>query len=207
MYTNSISTIGVTAALALASLCGLPGCADKTAISTTAALAPRGTFVGKVSGTDAYIAIVNDGSEVSAYICDGKKIGEWFHGTPGQEIKLRSADGTELDATITADGVAGTVRLASDAPVDFDAKPATGAGGLYRTQADYGDGKALLAGWIVLPSGDQRGIQTISLASVSRVTLLKAPALSIASTPIHTCQQIVTSPAGGALGFAATVPC
>lgn len=38
----------------------------------------EGTFVGKVEGSDAYIALVTDGTELTGYVCDGEQVSVWF---------------------------------------------------------------------------------------------------------------------------------
>src|SRR5438093_1410120 len=40
----------------------------------------RGTWVGTVDGTDALIAVVSDGVEVTVYACDDKVVSLWFRG-------------------------------------------------------------------------------------------------------------------------------
>jgi hypothetical protein len=49
---------------------------------------PTGNYAGKVSGSDAFIALVASDGKALAYVCDGKTLAEWFSGTVGTDGTL-----------------------------------------------------------------------------------------------------------------------
>jgi hypothetical protein len=71
--------------------------------------------------------------DVNVYVCDGDGINEWLPGSvTGENFKLVSDDGdAEVTGKLTRSGVTGTVELPNGKSLDFQAKPATGPGGLY----------------------------------------------------------------------------
>jgi hypothetical protein len=127
--------------------------------------ANRQTFVGKVDGTDAYVAVeVVPGRAVRAYVCDGHDMKQWFSGDPSGDVLRAAAEtgaataGATLAATRSGDVFTGTVDVAGTAH-PFTAARAAYPGGLYLagTPADQGD---LRGAWIVLGDGTFRGTAT-----------------------------------------------
>ncbi len=117
-----------------------------------------GSFVGKVDGSDAFIAVVlhTDGA-VTAYVCDSTTISEWFKGSvDGASLSLTNADGARLSADLAAGSFDGTFTTSEGISLNFSVTEADQPAGLYRDE-DTVDGVDLVAGWIVLPDGDQRG--------------------------------------------------
>ena len=111
-----------------------------------------------MDGTDAFISVIlhTDGT-VTAYVCDSAAISEWFKGSVnGSSLDLTNADGARLTADLAADSFTGTFTPSSSSPLTFSAEQADQPAGLYRGE-DTVDGVDLVAGWIVLPDGDQRG--------------------------------------------------
>lgn len=47
------------------------------------------SYVGAVEGTEAYLALVTNGREVTGYICDGAQLSMWFAET---EIRNEAAE-------------------------------------------------------------------------------------------------------------------
>ena len=73
-----------------------------------------GNLVGKVEGTNAFVAVVVDReNHALAYICDGNEIAEWFRGAVAQDgsLDLRSEGGALLVAEVAKSGTEGTVTL------------------------------------------------------------------------------------------------
>ena len=115
----------------------------------------RTTAVGKVQGTEAYLAVTYDGVKLRAYACNGSArrlptISTWFEA----EWDGRSA------ITVISDGVKLEIeRVDDDGRIEgeldghrFVLEPATGPAGLYqRTSGTTTDT------WVVLASGDIRG--------------------------------------------------
>jgi hypothetical protein len=112
-------------------------------------------FVGKILASRAFIAIAFQQKRVLAYICDGQQIAEWFKGsvTDQNTFKLLSKNGAVLMATLNAHSARGSLELPSGHFV-FKALPARDQAALYR--AERQDGQKAVAGWIVLPNGEQR---------------------------------------------------
>ena len=99
-----------------------------------------GEFVGKVSDTDAFVALVSEEPkkgeekrEVRAYLCDGQEISEWFVGQArSNEFELSSEGGARLDAKLTDAAAIGTITFPNGGAVlNFEASPATGVEGFY----------------------------------------------------------------------------
>lgn len=130
-------------------------------------------YVGTVAGTNAFFAVVVRGSSVAAYLCDSRKVAQWFKGTArAGNVSLTSSGGYVLRITIANRRVTGSVRFPGTAGAVHrvvaarDAKPA----GLYRGVTTVA-GVRYLGGWIILPDGRQRG------EVVSRSTDVASPTL------------------------------
>lgn len=158
-------------AVAVAAGAGLvtAGCgSDSPGAAQTATDGVRGSFVGRVLSSDAFVAVVTDGRRATAYVCDGKPgdrgavIGERFDGTvTADRLNVVSPGGARLTATLGKRGVDGSIRLArAGEQLEFRAVPASGRAGYYRSAA--ADAQGAEAAWIVLASGEQRGVRTRS---------------------------------------------
>ena len=99
-----------------------------------------GSFVGKVSGTKAFIAVVaapaeenEDKRGVQVFISDGRRLSEWFSGTiRANSFAAESADGdAEASGDLSEDSVTGSVELADGKKVTYEASQPGGASGLY----------------------------------------------------------------------------
>ncbi|MCI0397049.1 MAG: hypothetical protein L0322_19195 [Chloroflexi bacterium] len=145
-YILILLAIGPVLALGLASCAG------------GAAEFPAGSFVGRVDGSELFVAITTDEEgNVLAYACDNQA-DSWFRGTvAGDTIDLTSQDGARLQATLGEETASGTFTPAGGQPLTFNATPATGNAGLYRAEGQA-DGDDHVAGWIVLANGEQRGV-------------------------------------------------
>ncbi len=75
MTDQRLATALLAAVGALATI--LVACGDDNA-SGGQATAEEGTFVGKVEGSDAYIALIANGTELTGFLCDGKQLSTWF---------------------------------------------------------------------------------------------------------------------------------
>ncbi len=123
--------------------------------------AERKTFVGAVSGTDAYVALsVTPGRPLRAYVCDGKGVKQWFTGTLAGDRVEAAADTGEatLTATGSGDAFAGTV-VVGGVEHGFRVERASDPAGLYVASDPT---RELRGTWIVLPDGSQRGAATKS---------------------------------------------
>jgi hypothetical protein len=129
------------------------------------------TFVGKVEGTNAFIAIVSFEGEVEVYICDGTaeavSISVWLEGTLNNGIlEARSADqkvsvtGTQNgdSLVISVKGLGADTRTATATETTRPAGLWTAIGNSDEFLAETASAEDLFRiGWIVLPDGSQRG--------------------------------------------------
>jgi hypothetical protein len=127
-------------------------------------------FVGKIPQSRVFIAIAFQQKRVLAYVCDGERIAEWFKGavTDQNTLELQSKSGAILIATLNAHSAQGSLELANG-NFAFAAIPARDQAALYR--AERNEGHKAVAGWIVLPNGEQHG------AIVDQTGVRVAPAL------------------------------
>lgn len=152
-----LTLLGLTAVLAFAAGCG--GNGDNQGSGPK-----RGTFVGKVSGTNAYIALTTEGGKLGGYICDSKQVSVWLGASDlsGSSGELVSRVGKQLgEARFAEDSASGKVEIDGKTH-SFRAEPASGNAGLYRGAVDgkYAVVGNLEAAWVVLPDGTQRGATT-----------------------------------------------
>jgi hypothetical protein len=106
----------------------------------------RTVAVGKVQGTEAYLAVTYDGHQLRAYTCDGSArrlptLSRWFEAPwDGRSPITRHA----LTMAGPVDGRLGGHR--------FTLEPATGPGGLYERTSG-----TTIETWVVLNNGEIRG--------------------------------------------------
>ncbi|HEV3400998.1 MAG TPA: hypothetical protein VG078_04170 [Acidimicrobiales bacterium] len=88
--------------------------------------AVKDTFVGLAGeATKIGVALVRRGDEVAVYLCDGQGVSDWFAGNlDGERLRLQSAEGTTLDASLADGGFSGTVAVHGGPPTAFTAPPA-----------------------------------------------------------------------------------
>src|SRR5262249_30863903 len=91
------------------------------------------TFVGRVAGTDAFIAVVIGGGEGLASVCDAQATSTWLRGpVSGNVLTLSGGKGTALAGTLEGDTVSGTLTLSGRAFAFQAARVAEGHTGLFR---------------------------------------------------------------------------
>lgn len=102
-----------------------------------------GSFVGEVSGTEAFVAVVaapsddgKDSGSVQIFVSDGRGLSEWFSGPISEGgFEVESDDGdAEAQGELTADSVTGSVVLPDGETVRYEATPPSGAAGLYELE-------------------------------------------------------------------------
>ena len=118
-----------------------------------------GSFVGRINGTDAFIAVVARADRRTAvYVCDSQTLAQWFDSETRDRLDLTSDDGAvRLQLRLAAEGVTGTVTAEGRPAHAFTAVPAAGKAGLYRGELTA-NGLDYVGGWILLSDGQQRGI-------------------------------------------------
>ena len=143
--------------------------------------------VGRVSGSDTFVAVTKYGSGIDAYVCDGKTVGETFRGRArGGNVDLRSDDGARLQATVTGKKVTGRFTPTSGPSLAFTAQAAEKPAGLYRARV-VANGQTITAGWVLLPDGEQRGTQLMG------VVVAPAPVLNGTSNVVRIAGMTVTA--------------
>jgi hypothetical protein len=99
-----------------------------------------GTFVGKLRGSDRFVAVVaappakgQERRQVSAFVCDGDRVCAWYTGTAsGNDVLAKAEDGDgQTDVALKGDGASGSVELPTGKTVSYNAREATAAAGLY----------------------------------------------------------------------------
>jgi hypothetical protein len=179
------------AAIVLAAL-AVPAVGASVQASSRAAAAKAVTYVGRVPGLDASLAVVAEGDGAFAYLCDGAAVSEWFRGpvTKGV-ISLRSPDGSRLDAARDGSRLVGFVFTGGER-AKFNLKRASGEAGLFRAEQVV-DGVGYAAGWVVQPDGSTLG--QVSAANVEGARVLEAPPV-LATPPTTTAAATVVPKVG-----------
>jgi hypothetical protein len=99
-----------------------------------------GSFLGEVSGTQAFVAIVaapaeagKDSAAVQIYISDGRGVSEWFSGpiSDGGFVAQSDDGDAETEGKLSSDSVTGTVVLPDGKTGRYEASPPSGGAGLY----------------------------------------------------------------------------
>jgi hypothetical protein len=118
------------------------------------------TFVGRVQGSDAYIAVLKDGRKIGGYACNKGTFSRWLEYT-----WLR--DGVAPLIVGTTDERVGRVRIADNKATGtievngskrrFRARRIREQDGGLHFAIGKQPNRLLVAGWILLPDGTQRG--------------------------------------------------
>jgi hypothetical protein len=126
--------------LAFSLLAPIAACGGDDGDDKAAEKAIDGTFVGKVQGGDAFVAVVaapaargTDTRELTMYVSDGGRLSESLKGTVRRNGFTAASDGADARAkgTLAGNSVSGTLTLPGGKDVDYRATRATAAAGLY----------------------------------------------------------------------------
>jgi len=138
---------------------------------------PTASAVGRVEGTDAYIAVVDGGEELTVYICDSALIALWFTASRvGTDFAGEHPSGATLTVRATATGFDGSVVIDGTTHT-FAAATAVFPAGLWEGFDGISAGEALNVdkvgrfGWVVLADGTQRGAK-VTLETTTAVGTL-----------------------------------
>jgi hypothetical protein len=134
------------------------GCGGTKGPGAAPSQSPLDTYVGKVNGSNAYIAVITNGDRMSGFFTDGKSQAKWFATAKLEDgkAKLVARDGSPLgDVRISDQSASGEVTVGISTHT-FDAKPATGEAGLFTAEEKRGR-NSFEAGWIVLAPGSVLG--------------------------------------------------
>lgn len=140
------------------------------------------TFAGKTSDVNLFAAVVTHATGVEAYFCDGVR-DFWFRGLASDAtIEMTEAGGAKLSIDIANDIVVGQLTV-GDKVTPFELPKAT-PNALFRADTQVGK-QRVLAGWIVLPSGEQRGI--IRNGTLAQSSTLNSS--NLAAAPVINCSN------------------
>jgi hypothetical protein len=143
--------------------------------------ASTSTFVGRVPGSNAYIAILKDGRQIGGYVCDNGSGSRWLEhsrlrdgraplraGTTGERVGSVRIAGRQATGTIEVRGRQRRFRATRvrgrDAGLHFAIGKQTN--------------RLLLGGWILHPDGTQRGaVSRLDMETLGRLETISAPRL------------------------------
>ncbi len=151
-------------------------------VDATNDVAAAETFVGRVDGSNAYIAISKDGRKIGGYVCDDGTISRWLKYTWLDKGRAPLVAGTTGDdvgfVDIAGSKATGVIRV-GDQELTFRGERvhAGDDAGLYFAIAKQPD-RLLVAGWILHPDGTQRGaVSRLNTRTLSPLSPIAAPTL------------------------------
>lgn len=146
-----------------------------------------GSFVGRLTGSDAYVAVVAGKENVVAYACDGaERVGQLFVGRRSGDTFTGRQDGARIDVELSDAAARGQVTLPGAKSAQFSATRAKGGAGFYRKVTRL-EGRELRLAWVVLADGSQRG------ALVREGTTTVAPSLKPSSATFSFAGRTLTA--------------
>ncbi|QSB12945.1 hypothetical protein JQS43_14845 [Natronosporangium hydrolyticum] len=118
------------------------------------------TYVGWTDDDEATVAIIVEGDEATAYVCDGDAVEVWLRGDASDgALNLTADDGDVLTGGYDQDQAEGETTAAGF-DYDFTIERVDAPEGLYQVAATI-SGAEVDGGWIVLPDGTQVGLLTV----------------------------------------------
>jgi outer membrane murein-binding lipoprotein Lpp len=126
--------------LGLSAVAGCGGNNDDDEATEKKAKLVEGTFVGKATGTTAFVAVVASPAakgkrhrDVTVFVCDAKSLCEWLSGSANGNTFSVPADDDDAKANgrLTAKAVRGNIELRGGKTVKYVAAPAAATAGLY----------------------------------------------------------------------------
>jgi hypothetical protein len=146
-----------------------------------AATATASTFVGRVEGSDAFIAVERDGRKIGGYVCDNGTVSRWIEYAflrRGRAPLVAGTTGEPLGSVrIAGRSATGTINVGGQ-DLAFRARRVHGrSAGLYFAVGKQVD-QLLVAGWILDPDGTQRGaVSRLDTRTLRPVAPVAAPKL------------------------------
>ncbi len=121
-------------------------------------------FVGTVTGTNAFIAVLVADDEAIVYVCNGddEDISEWFTGAivDPTNFSLTNSDGAQISGKFDGSSFTGIVTFTNARTHSFTATPNSGSEtkvGVFQVHGDMAIQDEVEAGWIVNAAGEERG--------------------------------------------------
>lgn len=118
------------------------------------------TYVGYVDQGGASVAIIIDGDQATAYVCDGVRVEAWLHGRAHNGELLLDGDDGQLVGSYDDQQAAGRT-IAQGQEWTFAVDLVSPPEGLYQFADTVVGGAEVDGGWIVLPDGTQVGLLTV----------------------------------------------
>lgn len=151
---------------------------DVTAAEAEAA--PEGTWAGKTSDENTFVALVSGAGQLQVYFCDGTT-DAWLRGAIGSPTaRLDGPDGT-LGVDLFNERAFGEFQRTDGTTLTFDV-PRDDGQPLFRAEDSVG-GDQVLGGWIRLPDGSQRGAVRVGAVVNTSSLSMVSPALQTAICP------------------------
>lgn len=113
------------------------------------------TYAGHVDGGGSTLAIVVNNGKALAYICDGRAVEAWLEGTMANGLISLTGAGGSIEGTYGGGRVTGDVAVGSK-QWKFSVPTVVPPAGAYRSAEGLRD--RLDASWVVLPGGEQVGV-------------------------------------------------
>ena len=128
------------------------------------------TWVGQLTASDAFIAIMKEGTQHLIYITNGKDVSVWFEGNASGAVvgyfTFYNDEGGSIINNPQGDGFGGTVTIAAGQHFKYSTDPAKGDAGLYRAKDASGE-----SAWIVLADGSFRGAKVSAEGKIEPLTV------------------------------------
>ncbi|MEX2194144.1 MAG: hypothetical protein WD844_02570 [Thermoleophilaceae bacterium] len=139
------------------------------------------TFVGRVPGSNAYIAIVKDGRKVGGYVCDNAGGSQWLEYTWLRDGRapLRAGTGERVGSVrIAGRRATGTIRVRGRKRRFRATQIRRGRDAGLHFAIGKQTNRLLVGGWILHPDGTQRGaVSRVNMATLERLETVRAPRL------------------------------
>jgi hypothetical protein len=140
---------------------------------SAAQTAVQAVYAGRSSGNQVTVAIVTDGNEAAAYVCNGRTIEAWLQGSVhGNQVNLSGLHGASLVGSLSGLAMFGMVTPSAGLSFPFSAGLSPRPAGVYQARITV-NGLATRIGWAVLPDGTQLGV------AVAGPTRYAAPPLDL----------------------------
>jgi hypothetical protein len=147
--------------------------ARPTATPGTAARGPL-KYAGSVGGTRTFAGIVADGESAAALVTDGTEsvsVFAWFGGPVKDSAFTATSNNITLSARIGGDAASGTLTMPDGRVLNIVLPRVRGGAGVYRAESNS-TGQPYTAGWVVLPTGEQRAAAAYGTGDVGRVVAI-----------------------------------
>jgi hypothetical protein len=148
------------------------------AVISGKSVGPVGSWVGRLRGRSGLVALVADGRQVAAYVCDNGKLGSWFFGveSPAAPFVLAGRKGAALNVRLGNRALGRFTK--GGRTLTFDARR-TKSTILFRADASAGK-VPVVAGWI-RDGTDVRG--SVSVGSNLKLAPRLAPKVTVTVSP------------------------